>query len=385
MKQQLEAALKLHKHIVDKHWNGQALLGPDPGVRFNYRIFRFFKSYLHHMTWNDDMYYLQAQSYWAIGNWALFNLTGDDKYRQIAVGCSEYVLECQRDDGAWDYPNPEWKGRVATVEGTWAALGLLETYRHTGRSIFLDGALHWHKYMVEVVGFQKIGDELAVNYFANRGDTRVTNNSTTILSFLAELAGETGDEIYLKPRTGLINFIQRVQMPSGELPYAVGGKSDPTYSRVHFQCYQYNAFECLSLLKYYELTLDEAILPTITILLRYLSEGVAEDGHAYYNCGKPTRTITYHAAALAATFIRAKQLGLDSYDELAEQAYKYVLSWQNKDGSFIHSRRDYGILTDKRSYPRYLSMIMYHLLLPMLQSNETLIDGKQSVKESVNV
>ena len=376
MKEPFEAALKLHRHIASKHWDGQALLGPDPGVRFNYRIFRFLKSYLRHIAWNDEMYYLQAQSYWSIGNWALFNLTGEDQYRQIAIRCSDYVLERQHHDGAWDYPNPEWKGRVATVEGTWSALGLLETYRHTGRSTFLDGALHWHKYMVDVVGFQKIKDELAVNYFANRGDTRVTNNSTTILSFLAELAGATGDETCLEPRTGLINFIQQVQMPSGELPYAVGGKSEPDYFRPHFQCYQYNAFECLSLLKYYELTHDEAILPTITTLLNYLSGGIADDGHAYYNCGKPTRAVTYHAAALAATFSKAKQLGFDSYDEQTERAYKYVLSRQNNDGSFIHSRRDYGILSDRRSYPRYLSMIMYHLLLPMLESDETSIAGK---------
>jgi len=173
-------------------------------------------------------------------------------------------------------------------------------------------------------------------------------------------------------------------MPSGELPYAVGGKSDPAYYRPHFQCYQYNAFECLSLLRYYELTLDEAILPTITTLLNYLSEGIAEDGHAYYNCSKPTRAITYHAAALAAAFTKARQLGLDSYDELVERAYKYVLAWQNEDGNFTHSRRDYGVLSDQRSYPRYLSMIMYHLLLPMLESNETSIDGKQFFDEVVN-
>ncbi len=55
MKRQFAAALKLHKHIVDKHWDGQALLGPDLGVRFNYRIFRFFKSYLRHIAWNDDI------------------------------------------------------------------------------------------------------------------------------------------------------------------------------------------------------------------------------------------------------------------------------------------------------------------------------------------
>ena len=102
----------------------------------------------------------------------------------------------------------------------------------------------------------------------------------------------------------------------------------------------------------------------------FLSNGVAEDGHAFYDCGKSSRTITYHAAALAATFTRARQLGLDSYAELAEMAYKYTLSCQEMDGCFIYSQRDYMLLRDQRSYPRYLSMIMYHLLLPMLESNE---------------
>jgi len=361
MDQWFQSALRLHTHLTSEHWNGQGLVGPDPGVRFNYRIFRFVKSYLRQIAWNDHMYYLQAQGYWILGNWALFRLTGENKYRQIGIRCSEYVLEQQHDDGAWDYPNPEWKGRVATNEGTWAALGLLESYRQTDSSVFLEGVLNWHKFLIEVTGFQQIGNELAINYFANRRGARVPNNSITVLGFFAELADVTKDNRYAEPNVGLLNFIQRVQKPSGEFPYAVGNTADD-YVQSHFQCYQYNAFECLNLIRYYEITGNSNVLPTITRSLSFLAEGLSEEGYAYYQCGQNKRTVTYHTAALGAALEKASQVGIADYGDLARQAYAYVLGLQRTDGGFIHSQRDYWLLTDQRSYPRYLAMILYHLL-----------------------
>jgi len=53
-----------------------------------------------------------------------------------------------------------------------------------------------------------------------------------------------------------------------------------------------------------------------------------------------------------------------SYDALAEQAYNRLLQLQRRDGSFPYSWGDYRMLSDQRSYPRYQSMILYHLLLP---------------------
>ncbi len=41
---QLQAAISLHRYMVGRHWTGHALVGPDPGIRFNYRIGRFVKS-----------------------------------------------------------------------------------------------------------------------------------------------------------------------------------------------------------------------------------------------------------------------------------------------------------------------------------------------------
>ena len=116
------AAVKLYEAILSKHWDGKALTGPDPGVRFNYRIGRFIKSCLRKVMWHDNYYYLQAQGYWVLSNWVMFNRSGNARNREIAIRCSNNMLARQREDGAWDYPNPEWKGRVATVGCTWRSI-----------------------------------------------------------------------------------------------------------------------------------------------------------------------------------------------------------------------------------------------------------------------
>ena len=362
MNQYFQAAVKLHQYLVVRHWKNQALIGPDPGIRFNYRIGRFIKSYLHHGGWNDNYYYLQAQGYWILDNWRLFTRTGEEMYRDIALRCSEYMLVQQRTDGAWDYPNREWKGRIATVEGTWGALGLLETYRRTADLTFLMGTLRWHKFLVETIDFQQIGDELAINYFANRGGARVPNNSACLLRFLVELADVTGDKVYLEPSTGLLIFLHHAQKTTGEFPYTVTGVAGGK-GRSHFQCYQYNAFQCLDLIRYYEVTKDPVLFLLIDRVLSFLREGLAKDGHAFYACDNRYREVTYHTAVLGAAFVKAGQLGIDGYEDLANRAYSYLLSLQRPDGGFSYSRGDYYLLSDQGSYPRCLAMILYHLLL----------------------
>lgn len=374
-----QSALKLHDYLIAKHWNDQGLTGPDPGIRLNYRIGRFVKSYLPNLHWNDDLYYLQAQGYWILGNWHLFARTGEGTYREIALRCSHIILQRQRDDGAWEYPNPEWKGRVATAEGTWGALGLLESYRQTRDALFLSGGLRWHEYLTEKVGFQRLEDELAVNYFANRGGDRVPNNSAIVLRYLAELADVTGDKTYLQPCTGLLTFMKRVQKVTGEFPYAVGGAAGGK-GQAHFQCYQYNAFGCLDLIRYYELTENAATLPLIAKVLKFLSGGLAEDGYACYACGNRHRTVNYHTAALAAAFTKADQIGIPGNENLATCAYAYLLDQQRPNGSFYHSQRDYFILNDRRPYPRYLAMILYHL-----QLSDYMLENRPMRKETVQV
>jgi hypothetical protein len=375
------AALKLHRYLVVRHWKNQALVGPDPGIRFNYRLGRFIKSYLPAVSWADDLCYMQAQGYWVLDNWHLFSRTGEETYHNIAFRCSEYILAQQRDDGAWEYPNPAWKGRIATVEGTWGSLGLLESYRQSTDPRFLEGALRWHRFLIETIGFQRSGDELAINYFADRPSWRVPNNSALVLRFLAELADVTGDTSYLQPCAGLLTFLQSVQKPTGELPYEIEGTSGGK-CRLHFQCYQYHAFQCLDLSSYYRISGDQTSLPLITGVLEFLRTGQANDGHAFYECGKRHREVTYHTAVLGAAFAKAGQLGLDGYEEPANRAYTYLLRLQRSDGGFIHSQGDYRRLTDRRSYPRYLAMILYHLLLhdPAMENT---IPRKELVHDNV--
>jgi len=361
----MPTAMKLHRHLILKHWKGQALLGPDPGIRFNYRIGRFVKSYLRGLPWRDDYYFVQGQSYWILANWRLLALTGQDTYRDIAVRCSEYMLTRQRDDGAWVFPHVEWKGRVTTVEGTWGSLALLETYRQTGDRRFLGAILRWYEFLIETIGFQRSGDELIVNYFANFGTAQVPNNSALVLRFLAELADVTADAAYLRHGAGLLTFLRRVQLPTGELPYRVDGvgRKGP---RPHYQCFQYNAFECLDLMRYHDATGDADVLPVIAGVLGFLRGGMAADGHALYQCDHGRhRAVMYHTAVLAAAFAKAGHVGVDGYDDLARRSYSYLLGAQRRDGGFAHSRREYHVLSDQRPYPRYTSMILYFLLEPL--------------------
>jgi uncharacterized protein YyaL (SSP411 family) len=287
------------------------------------------------------------------------------------------MLRQQRNDGAWDYPNPEWRGRVATYEGTWGSLGLLETYRQTAEPAFLAGALKWHRFLVEAIGFQQMGDELAVNYFAQREGPRVPNNSAFVLRFLAELTEVTGDKAYSRPCAGLLTFMQHVQKTTGEFPYAVRGVADGKHWP-HFQCYQYNAFQCLDLMRYYEITGDTTALSLFTRVLSFLREGLSRDGRAFYECRKHQREVTYHTAVLGAAFAKAGRLDMESYSDLANRAYSYLLRMQQPDGGFSYSRRDYSLFNDRRSYPRYLAMILYHLLLPVLAIEQGVIKKEKA-------
>jgi uncharacterized protein YyaL (SSP411 family) len=359
---QFDAAIRLHEYISAHHWSGRMLVGPDPGIRFNYRIGRFIKSYLSKVDWRDDYYYLQGQAYWTLGNWRLFDLLKEKKYRDVAVMCSASMLNAQRPDGAWDYPNPEWQGRIATVEGSWASIALLETFRRTSQASFLEGAIRWHRFLVDEIRFQRVGDTLAANYFAHStSGVRVPANCSIVLRFLAELADVTGERKHTEQSGGLLRFLRSAQGASGEFPYAVARAAERR--RDHFQCYQYNAFLCLDLIRYYELTQDPEALGVVHKVLGFLSGGLAANGHAFYGCGNAHRAVTYHTAAVGAALRAGATLGMVQRN-LSDRAYAYVTARQRPDGGFPYSEGDYRLLNDRRSYPRYLAMILVHLLIP---------------------
>ncbi len=371
-----QAANDLHQYLLQTHWNGSALVGPDPGIRINYRIGRFVKSYLRRFQWNDNLCYVQGQGYWILANWLKFKQTDDPAYQDISLACSHFLLQRQLDAGAWEYPNPEWRGRIATAEGTWAAIALIESYRQTQDTIFLDGVLRWQQFLMQRIGFQRTQSrqgevQLAVNYFADRAGPRVPNNTAFVLRFFAELYALTGDRDHLDLNDALLSFLSDVQCDNGEIPYTVRGQSEKR-ARRHFQCFQYNAFQCLDLQRFYSLSSSPQAFSLVKKLLEFLRTGLADDGHALYECGSQYRAVTYHAAVLGAAFAGAEQLGIAGYEELSNRAFRYVLDRQRTDGGFPYSRQDYFVLCDRRSYPRYLAMILYHLL-----SSDTVVSDCQ--------
>jgi len=65
------------------------------------RVGRFIKSYLPDLPWSDDLTYIQAQGYWILDNWLLFDITGEDQYAQCAVRGTQTVLSMQESEG-WE-------------------------------------------------------------------------------------------------------------------------------------------------------------------------------------------------------------------------------------------------------------------------------------------
>lgn len=356
-----EAAARVHSFLVRHNWDGSGLVGPDMGIRLNYRVGRFVKSALRVVPWRDALYYNQAQAYWIIANRRLSARTGDAGFASIAATCAERLLERQRDDGSWAYPNPEWSGRVATTEGTWGAIGLLEAYHETADPRFLQGALSWWEFLERETGYQDVLGGSAVNYFAGRAGAVVPNCSSLVLHFLGEL-GAAGVETASTRCAALITFLRHAQRPNGELPYAV---STPTRAArlPHFQCYQYNAFQCLDLMRYYGATGDPGVLPLVRDVLGFLREGLAPDGHSRYECGRRHGHVVYHTAALGAAFAAARLVGEDGFEDEARRACARLIAEQRPDGSFPHSYGDYRVLRDRRPYPRAHAMIHDHLLV----------------------
>ncbi len=356
-----DAALKIHDAMLTRFADDGAIIGPDPGVRFNYRIWRFLKGYTPWIAWRDGLYYLQCQGYWVMANWLLAQ-SDHDRYAEIAVAATDQIIKRQRADGAWDYPNPEWKGRVATVEGTFASFALLETYRRTRNVKYLDAALRWHQYFNEQIGFQIYQGTTAVNYFAGRHSNPVPNNSSLILRYLANLAQATGDRAYAEKCPPVVDFLLKFQQPSGELPYVV---DEP--GMFHFQCFQYHSFIYLDTWNYYRMTGDERVVKILQGVLRFLEGALAPSGYGYYQCDQRYRTVNYHTAAIATALHTSHRIGLSveqvtDYRRRAQPAFDYLLNQQLTDGSFPHSRGDYHVICDHRRYPRYLAMMLYHLL-----------------------
>ncbi|NLN75542.1 MAG: hypothetical protein GX139_04480 [Armatimonadetes bacterium] len=358
-----QAALRLHNHLRTRHLRDDgAIVGPDPGVSLNLRATRFIKSYMRALPWRDTLYYLQAQAYWIWDNIELAKLTGDNEHVQTALRCADVVAGRQTDEGWWHYPQAEWRNRVATVEGCFGSICLLMAFEQSSDQRLLDAAKRWYEFMVDKIGFQDYDSESkAINYFSNVGRGLVPNNSTLAVWMSAVLAKASGEEKYLEHCPAMVRFLARCQTGEGELPYVLKSEYGP--GKLHYLCFQYNAFQFLDMCEYYLISKDEVALQIIKGLAEFLSNGLTAQGDARHDCETEKPVMHYFTAAVCGALMRADEIGLGDYAKIAARGYRRLLDVQKPDGSFDYSLGDYGFLSDRRSYPRNQSMILRHLLI----------------------
>lgn len=358
----LNAAQNLQAYLVRAHYDRGLLHGPDPGVRFNLRAWRFLKAALKSVRWKDDYVFTQTQGYWVLANWMLFDATGDRRYRDIAIESTEATLTLETAQGYWKYPLPERRHLIATLEGIWGAAPLLATYVREPRRELLEGAIRAYDFMVTRIGFQNHPRGKAINYF-DRPRGKVPNNSVIAAWFFLRLWKTTGDLRYLEHVQALLDFVEAVQLATGEIPYIVEGPYEK--ARKHYLCFQYNAYQFLHLAWSSRLKPGDwadSVLPKLT---RFLEKGVQPTGACANDCtriGGEGPEVDYYTVALGAALREAFHLGLGVSAELSERCYGRALARQRPDGSFGFSTGDYGFLRDQRSYPRQQAMLLFHLL-----------------------
>jgi hypothetical protein len=153
----------------------------------------------------------------------------------------------------------------------------------------------------------------------------------------------------------LLTFIEHCQLPSGELPYVYE-------RRPHFMCYQYNSFQFLDLAYTFEQRPSERLYHILSKLAAFLTTGVMPDGASRYNCSNTYPEVTYWGGALATALRKAHTLGCSDTLAASEQGFHYLLGRQRQDGGYGFSRRNYVVLADHSSYPRYQAMILHQLL-----------------------
>lgn len=383
----IEAAERLHRHLLKRHYSHGLLHGPDAGVRFNLRLWRFSKAALDFLPWRDDYVFMQSQGYWILANWMLYEATGDRKHRDVAVESTEATLRLQQPGGYWLYPLPERRHLIATVEGDWGAVGLLATHAREPLREFVQAASRWYDYLIRTIGFQAHSAGKAINYF-DKPRGKIPNNSVEAVWLFLRLWRATGDARYLEHVDGMLDFLAATQLASGELPYIVDGPHEK--GRDHYLCYQYNAFEFLKLAWSAALRPDARISRILPPLAGFLAKGVTANGSGAADCFHARPETDYYTAVLAAAMWEARESAVangqtpdgerqspvsggpaaresnaeSAARELSERCYGRLLERQRPDGSFAYTEGDYGFLRDGRSYPRPQAMTLFHLLYP---------------------
>jgi hypothetical protein len=355
----LDAALRIHDYLERQHVLQGRLEGPDQGVRWNIRVWRFWKSYFPALAPRERHFFLQGQAYWALANWTLHDLTGEARFAEVARGAADAVLAAQRGDGAWNYPLRERRHLVATVEGDFGAITLLEAYRRRLGPHYLDAALRWHEFVELHIGYQRHPAGRAINYF-DKPRGMVPNNTAEWIWVLGRFASATGERRFLQAVPDLLGFLEAVQLASGELPYEIAGVYE-SRTRLHYLCYQYNAFQCMKLAGYAAAHDDARARALATRIASFLAGGVTASGAVRASCDAVLPEVVYYADSVGMALHTVTRLGWADHAALAERAFRFVLSRQAPDGSFPFSRGDYYVLADRSRYPRYLAMTLFHL------------------------
>jgi len=361
--QLLNSAQRLHAYLLRRHYERGLLPGPDSGVRFNLRAWRFLRSALDFLPWKDDYIFTQTQGYWVLANWMLFEATGEARFREVALESTKATMALETAEGYWAYPLPERKHLIATLEGIWGASPLLASFTREPRREFLEGAVRAYDFIMKRIGFQDHPHGKAINYF-DRPRGKVPNNSVIAAWFFLRLWKTTGDARFLEHVKPLLDFIEAVQLPSGEIPYIVASPYER--ARKHYLCFQYNAYQFLHLAWSARLKPDLVAPSILARLAGYLQTGVKPTGACANNCASAARSggreVDYYTAAMGAALHEAAKMGLVENTTLSKRCYGRVLGHQKSDGSFGFSTGDYGFLRDQRSYPRPQAMTLFHLL-----------------------
>ena len=357
----MRAAERLHAHILKHHYSQGLVRGPDAGVRFQLRLWRFVKGTLNFVPWKDEYVFLQSQGYWILSNWLLHEASGEPSYRAFALESTEATLHLQQPEGYWLYPLPQRKHLIATVEGNWGAIGLLATYAREPRKQFMEAAVRWYDYLVGSIGFQPHASGEAINYF-DKPRGKIPNNSVEASWMFLRLWKASGDARFTEHVDGMLDFVATTALPTGELPYIVEGPYEP--GRVHYLCYQYNAFQFLKLAWANSMRPDSRMHRALSGLTRFLAKGVTTTGASAADCFHAKPETDYFTAVLAAALREAFRLGAPEAGELSDRCYARLLERQRDDGSFAYTTGDYGFLRDGRSYPRPQVMTLFHLLYP---------------------
>jgi len=349
-----EAAARLHHCLLEQHEKEGVLVGPDPVGKVHWRVTRFVRSYLPWLPGDDRFVYLQGQAYWIKANVILFEATGDERYLDLVCRCADQIARRQPESGAWLHPPIRFrKGFVSTVEGAWASLGLLAAFEVTREERHLEAATTWYSFQVRETGFEKVGQGLAANYYSH-SSSRIPNVTTMTIWLAEALFQATGEDVYREYIDPMLLFLKGAQLDTGELPYDL--------DRIHFMCFQYNAFQFVDLANYYRLSANPDALEVMRPLAAFLAEGVTARGSCRYSCFEEDPETNYWTTALAVALRTAHDLGLLDAFALSERCFAHTLERQHQNGSFDFSYRTYSVLTDRRSYPRYLAMMLYHLL-----------------------